>query len=106
MIYRVLCAALVAPFLISIASAAGTRTVRIQNDMTALIDVGFLQPPSSTTLSSYGTLHAKTIQSFKLDDADARIVVKSSACHGSSYAPLPQRATTVVIESGCKLLVK
>jgi hypothetical protein len=106
MIYRVLCAALVAPFLISVASAAGTRTVRVQNDMTALVDVGFLQPPSSTTLSSYGTLHAKTVQSFKLDDTDARIAVKSSACHGSTYALLPQRATTVIVESGCRLLVK
>jgi hypothetical protein len=106
MIHRILCAALVAPFLTSVASAAGTRTVRVQNEMTALIDVGFLQPPSSTTLSTYGTLHAKTVQSFKLDEGDARIVVKSSACHGSSYAPVPQRATTVVIESGCRLVVK
>jgi hypothetical protein len=106
MIYRVLCAALVVPFLISVASAAGTRTVRVQNDMTALVDVGFLQPPSSTTLSTYGTLHAKTMQSFKLHDADARIAVKSSACHGSSYALVPQRATTVVIESSCRLVVK
>jgi hypothetical protein len=106
MIHRILCAAIVAPFLISVASAAGTRTVRVQNDMGVYIDVGFLQPPSSTTLSTYGTLHAKTVQSFKLEDADARIVVKSSACHGSSYAPLPQRATTVVVESGCRLVVK
>lgn len=106
MIHRILCAALIAPFLISVASAAGTRTVRIQNDTTALIDVGFLQPPSSTTLSTYGTLHAKTVQSFKLDEGDARIAVKSSACHGSSYALVPQRATTVVIESNCRLVVK
>ena len=106
MIRRLLCAALVAPFLISVASATGTRTVRVQNDMTALIDVGFLQPPSSTTLSTYGTLHAKTMQSFKLEDSDARIVVKSSACHGSTYAQLPQRATMVVVETGCRLLVK
>ena len=106
MIHRILCAALVAPFLISVASAAGTRTVRIQNEMTDLIDVGFLQPPSSTTLSSYGTLHAKTVQTFKLEDSDARILVKSTACHGSSYAALPQRATTVVVETGCRILVK
>ncbi|HTU71429.1 MAG TPA: hypothetical protein VMF11_14080 [Candidatus Baltobacteraceae bacterium] len=106
MIYRMICAALIAPLLIGVASAAATRTVRVQNETPALIDVGWLQPPSSTTLSRYGTLLANTAQPFKLDEGEAKVVVKSSACHGSSSMLVPQRATTVIVESGCNLLVR
>jgi hypothetical protein len=104
--YRLLCAALIAPFVVAVASAAGTRVVTVLNESPALIDAGFLQPPSSTTLSIYGTLHPNGRLSFKLGDGDAKIAVKSSACHGSSYALVPARATSVTVEKDCKLLVK
>jgi hypothetical protein len=106
MIYRLLCGALIAPFLVTVASAAGTRVVTVYNESPALIDAGFLQPPSATTLSIYGTLHPNGKLSFKLGDGDAKIAVKSGACHGSSYALVPARATSVTVEKDCKLFVR
>jgi hypothetical protein len=106
MIYRLLCGALIAPFVVAVASAAGMRVVTVYNESPALIDAGFLQPPSSTTLSVYGTLHPNGKLSFKLDEGDAKIAVRSGACHGSSYALVPLRATSVTVEKGCKLFVK
>lgn len=98
---------LIVPLLLATASAAGTRSVHIQNESSALIDAGFLQPPSSSTLSTYGTIHAGKSQTFTLAEGAAKIAVRSTACHGSAYAELPQKPSiTVVVEKGCKLIVK
>lgn len=99
--------ALIVPLLLAPASAAGTRSVDVQNKSGTLIDVGF-RPNASSTLSSYGTVHAGKSEKFRLAENDAKIVVRSQACHGSSFsADLPQRSSiTVVVEKGCKLDVK
>jgi hypothetical protein len=100
-------AVLIVPLLLAPANAAGSRSVDVQNKSGTLIDVGF-RPNASTTLSSYGTVHAGRSETFKVAENDAKIVVRSQACHGPSFsADLPQRSSiTVVVEKGCKLDVK
>lgn len=89
------------------AFAAGKRYVMVVNNSDALIDVGFLQPPTSGVLSSYGTLHSKAQLKFTLDAGEARIAVRSQACHGSTYVLLPTRENvTVYVANGCKVSVQ
>ncbi len=89
------------------ALAAAKRYVMVVNNSDALIDVGFLQPPTSGVTSSYGTLHSKAQLKFTLDAGDARIAVRSQACHGSTYVLLPTRENvTVHVANGCKVSVQ
>jgi hypothetical protein len=89
------------------AVAAGKRYVMVVNHSDALIDVGFLQPPTSGVLSLYGTLHAKAQQKFTLDAGEAKFVVRSKACHGSTYAMLPTRENvTVGVVNDCKVIIQ
>jgi len=89
------------------AVAAGKRYVMVVNRSDALIDVGFLQPPTSGVVSLYGTLHTKAQLKFTLDAGEAKFVVKSKACHGSTYAMLPTRENvTVNVTNGCKVAIQ
>lgn len=89
------------------AVAAGKRYIIVNNQSDATIDAGFLQPPTSTVLESYGTVSPAKSFTFTLSAADTKILVKSKACHGSTYVVLPTRErVTVNVTNGCKVTVQ
>lgn len=89
------------------AVAAGKRYITVNNNSDATIDAGFLQPPSSTVLESYGTVNPQKSQTFTLNAAETKIAVRSKACHGSTYVVLPTRERlTVNVTNGCKVAVQ
>ena len=89
------------------ALAAGKRYVVVNNNSDATIDAGFLQPPSSTVLESYGTVNPQKSQTFTLNGVETKILVKSKACHGSTYVVLPtHERVTVNVTNGCKVSVQ
>ncbi len=88
------------------AVAAAKRYITVNNHSDATIDTGFLQPPSSTVLESYGTVNPAKSFTFTLNAVDTKIVVRSKACHGSTYVVLPTRErVTVNVTNGCKVAI-
>lgn len=89
------------------ALAAEKRYVTVVNNSNFSIDAGFLQPPTTGVLSSYGTLRPKTQLKFTLDAGEARIAVRSQACLGTTYAMLPTRENvTVHVTNDCKVSIQ
>ena len=56
------------------AVAAGKRYIIVNNQSDATIDAGFLQPPTSTVLESYGTVSPAKSFTFTLSAADTKIL--------------------------------
>jgi hypothetical protein len=89
------------------AVAAAKRYITVNNYSDATIDTGFLQPPSSGVLESYGTVNPTKSFTFTLNAVDTKIAVRSKACHGSTYVVLPTRErVTVNVTNGCKVSVQ
>jgi len=84
-------------------AAAGTRTIYVQNKSTDMIDVGLVQPASSNTLEKYGNIHVNGELTFTLHEGEARMIVKSKSCFGSTSTVLPaQLKITAIVEKDCK----
>jgi hypothetical protein len=89
------------------AVAAAKRYITVNNYSDATIDAGFLQPPSSGVLESYGTVNPTKSFTFTLNAVDTKIAVRSKACHGSTYVVLPTREhVTVNVSHGCKVAIQ
>ena len=87
-----------------IAASAASRSIEVFNGSGYLIDVGFLQPPESHTLHSYGTIHDRQDQIFDLPDRATGITLRSSGCHGYFHYTLPMKShVRVMVLKGCKI---
>lgn len=98
---------LVAVFSVPAVAAASKRYIVVNNTSDATIDAGFVQPPGSTVLKAYGTMNPNKSQTFTVIAVETKIVVRSKACHGSTYLVLPTREhVTVIVTNGCKVTVQ
>lgn len=100
-LFSTLCAALAT---LAIASATATRSIEISNKAGALVDVAFLQPPSSYTAHSYGTIHNDDTQTFHLPDVPTAMSLRATGCHGIFKYTLPTKSHIVVtVLKGCQI---